>query len=52
MCRAAAGREVAALPVGLLDLDCQTAAPVEMAAELLDLCEELAASHRVRGGSD
>ena len=52
MCRAAAGREVAALPVGLLDLDCQTPAPVEMAAELLDLCDELAASHRVPGGSD
>lgn len=46
-CREVAGREVAALPVGLLDLDCQAPAPVEVAPELLDLCDELAASHRV-----
>ncbi len=52
MCREVAGREVAALPVGLLDLDCRLPAPVEVAAELLDLCDELAASYRVRGGSD
>ena len=52
MCREVAGREVAALPVGLLDLDCQAPAPVEMARELLDLCDQLAASHTVRGGSD
>ncbi len=47
MCREVAGREVAALPVGLLDLDCRAPSPVEVAPELLDLCDELAVEHRI-----
>ncbi len=46
VCRETARREVASLPPGLLDLDCRVAAPVEVAPELLDLCNELAAAHR------
>ncbi len=52
MCREVAGREVAALPVGLLDLDCQAQPPVEVAPELLELCDELAAEHRVSDRSE
>ena len=51
-CREVAGREVAALPLGLLDLDCQAPAPVEVAPELLDLCDELAASYRLLDRSE
>lgn len=51
-CREVAGREVTALPVGLLDLDCHAPAPVEVAPELLELCEELAAEHRVTDRSE
>ncbi len=46
-CRELARREVDALPPGLLDLDCKAPSPVEVAPELLDLCDELAAEHRV-----
>ena len=49
-CREVARREVAALPLGLLDLDCHAPAPVEVAPTLLDLCDELAAEHRLPGG--
>jgi len=52
ICREVAGREVAALPVGLLELDCHAPAPVEVAPELLDLCDELAAEHRVSDRSE
>ena len=52
ICREVAGREVAALPVGLLDLDCHAPSPVEVAPELLDLCDELAAEHRVSDRSE
>ena len=51
-CREVAEREVAALPPGLLDLDCHAPSPVEVAPELLALCDELAAEHRVPGGSE
>ena len=50
-CREVARREVAALPPGLLDLDCHAPSPVEVAPELLDLCDRLAASHTV-GAAD
>ena len=52
ICREVARREVAALPVGLLELDCYAPAPVEVAPELLDLCDELAAEHRVSDRSE
>ena len=52
MCREVARREVAALPVGLLDLDCHAPSPVEVAPELLGLCDELAAEHRVSDRSE
>ena len=51
-CREIAAREVAALPVGLLDLDCHAPSPVEVAPKLLDLCDELAAEHRIPDGSE
>jgi nicotinate phosphoribosyltransferase len=52
VCREVARREVASLPVGLLDLDCHAPSPVEVAPPLLDLCDELAAEHRISDRSE
>ncbi len=41
-CRDLAAREVASLPPGLLALDCEAAAPVEVASSLRRTCDDLA----------
>ena len=51
-CREVAGREVAALPAALLELESQAPAPVEVTTELLDLCDRLAASRKASAGSE
>ncbi len=43
--RAAAGREVAALPPALRDLEARGPAPVEVTASLIEQCGRLAAAH-------